>query len=432
MSLERTTYELTRPQNRFFNSLVRFPAFVGGFGSGKTTTGTLKLLSLKFEYPKVDLLYTTPSYPLIRDIFYPTVNEILAGTEWEGKYRVKTSENVIEFGERGEYGRILCRTLHPDKLIGFKVGAAVADELDVLPMAQAEACWNKIISRIRQPFPVIQGADGRPFQYPNQVMATTTPEGFKFCHKFFGSGFFSDRLLVRATTESNPYLPDGYIDSLYASYPAQLVKAYINGMFVNLVSGSVYIFDRFQHACTEEIATGEDLHIGMDFNVNKMATVVHVIRKDGFGNEHALALDEIMGCADTPDVINAIKGRFGGDHKIYVYPDASGGSRDTRNASRSDISLLKLAGFTVDAPKGNPLVRDRVLSVNQGLKNFRYWVNVARCPEVAACLEQQVYADSGAPDKSQGKDHAPDALGYFMNRKFPVIKRKARLTAVAM
>lgn len=423
MSLERTTYELTRPQNRFFNSRERFPAFVGGFGSGKTTTGTLKLLSLKFAYPKIDLLYTTPSYPLIRDIFYPTVTEILEGTEWEQKFRIKTSDNVIEFGERGEYGKILCRTLHPDKLIGFKVGAAVADEIDVLPMAQAEACWNKIISRIRQPFP-----DG----YPNQVMATTTPEGFKFCHKFFGTQYHPDRLLVRASTDTNPYLPQDYVDSLYSTYPPQLVKAYINGLFVNLFSGSVYIFDRNKNGCTEEIATGEDLHIGMDFNVNKMATVIHVIRQDESGRDHALALDEIMGCTDTPDVINAIKGRYGGDHKITVYPDASGGSRDTRNASRSDISLLKLAGFKVDAPKANPLVRDRVLAVNHGLRNYKYWVNIGRCPETAACLEQQVYAESGAPDKSQGKDHAPDALGYFINRKFPVVKRKARVTAVAI
>lgn len=418
-----TDYTLTRPQNRFFLATERFPAFVGGFGSGKTTTGTLKLLSLKFEYPSVDLLYTTPSYPLIRDIFYPTVTEILEGTYWEDKFRIKKSDNVIEFGYRGEYGRILCRTLHPDKLIGFKVGAAVADEIDLLSMAEAEACWNKIISRIRQPFP-----DGR----QNQVMATTTPEGFKFCHKFFGTSKFPDRLLVQAATDTNPYLPQDYVDSLYATYPAQLVKAYIQGHFVNLVSGSVYIFDRHKHACTEEIASGEDLHIGMDFNVNKMATVVHVIREDATGAKHALALDEIMGCADTPDVINAIKGRYGSDHKIMVYPDASGGSRDTRNASRSDISLLKLAGFKVDAPKANPLVRDRILAVNHGLKNFKYWVNIQRCPETATCLEQQVYADSGAPDKSQGKDHAPDALGYFMNRKFPVVKRQARTTAIAV
>lgn len=409
----QTNYKPTRPQNRFLGATDPFVAFVGGFGSGKTTIATLKLLSLKFKYPKVDLLYAAPSYPLIRDIFYPSVAEIVEGTRWETRYNVLSSKNIVDFGP---YGKIYCRTLHPDKLIGFKVGAGVADEIDVLPKRMAEACWNKMIARIRQPFP-----DGR----PGQAMATTTPEGFKFTHDFFGKYQYPGRLLVQAPSTTNPYLPQGYLDNLYATYPEELVKAYILGKFVNMVSGSVYIFDREKHGCNEPIAAKEHLHIGMDFNVNKMATVVHVIR-DG----HVLALSEIMGCADTPGVIKVIKEKFGGRHPITIYPDATGGSRDTRNASQSDITLLRQAGFEVDAPKANPLVRDRVLSINVALKNRRYWVNTARCPELTESLEQQVYTEAGAPDKSQGKDHAPDATGYFMHRRFPVVKREVGVTTV--
>ena len=42
----------------------------------------------------------------------------------------------------------------------------------------------------------------------------------------------------------------------------------------------------------------------------------------------------------------SIKERYAG-HKITIYPDASGNSRKTVNASESDISLLRRAGFTV-------------------------------------------------------------------------------------
>lgn len=409
----QTNYRLTRPQNRFFNATEPFVAFVGGFGSGKTSTAAFKLLALKFAYPKVDLLYSAPTYPLIRDIFYPTVNELLEGTCWEDRYKVKASKNVVDFGK---YGKILCRTLHPDKLIGFKVGAAVADEIDVLSMREATACWNKIIARVRQPFP-----DGR----SGQVMATTTPEGFKFTYEFFGRFKYKNRLLVQAPSTSNPHLPKEYIENLRSAYPEELVNAYINGIFVNLVSGSVYTFNRAIHGCDEEAAPGEHLHVGMDFNVSKMATVIHVIRDD-----HAIAVDEIMGCADTPAAIIALKERYP-RHTITVYPDASGSSRDSRDASRSDITLLTQAGFGISAPRANPLIRDRVLAINIALKERRYWVNTRKCPHLTECLEQQVYTEAGVPDKSQGKDHAPDATGYFMHRKFPVKKNVIHTQAVS-
>lgn len=410
----QSRYTLTPPQNRFFNAREPFVAYVGGFGAGKTYTGTLKLLALKAKYPGVDLLYTTPSYPLIRDIFYPAVEEILEGTFFEDRCRILKSKNVVDFGP---YGKILCRTLHPEKLIGFKVGAAVCDELDVLSKRDATACWNKIIARVRQPFP-----DGR----PGQVMVTTTPEGFKFTYEFFGKYKYKDRLLVQASSRSNPWLPKEYLDNLEAAYPQELVDAYINGRFVNMVSGSVYSFDRAINGTTERIAPNEHLHIGMDFNVMKMATIVHVVRGD-----HALALDEIMGCADTPAAIRAIKERYPG-RGVTVYPDASGSSRDTRNASSSDLDLLRQAGFAVNAPRQNPLVRDRVLAINVALKEHRYWVNPDTCPELAESLEQQCYTEAGAPDKSQGKDHAPDATGYFMHRMFPVRRINMAVRSVLM
>jgi hypothetical protein len=46
-------------------------------------------------------------------------------------------------------------------------------------------------------------------------------------------------------------------------------------------------------------------------------------------------------------------------------------------------------------------------------------------PTVTECLEQQIYDDNGEPDKKAGKDHAPDALGYFLHFKWPIVKPTA-------
>jgi len=59
--------------------------------------------------------------------------------------------------------------------------------------------------------------------------------------------------MVQASTYDNESnLPDDYIPSLFATYPAQLVQAYIDGQFVNLTNGTVYhTFDRALNGCDD-------------------------------------------------------------------------------------------------------------------------------------------------------------------------------------
>ncbi len=45
------------PQAEFVNSRDEFPAFVGGFGSGKTAAGVMRALRLKFANPRQDVDY---------------------------------------------------------------------------------------------------------------------------------------------------------------------------------------------------------------------------------------------------------------------------------------------------------------------------------------------------------------------------------------
>lgn len=109
-----------------------------------------------------------------------------------------------------------------------------------------------------------------------------------------------------------------------------------------------------------------------------------------------------------------------------MYPDASGGSRKSVNASETDIALLRAAGFSVVATAANPPVKDRINAMNAMFCNAqgerRYLVNAETCPTYADHLEQQVWNDQGEPDKSAGNDHTNDAAGYYIHSKFPLIK----------
>jgi hypothetical protein len=147
----------------------------------------------------------------------------------------------------------------------------------------------------------------------------------------------------------------------------------------------------------------------MDFNITNMNAVVNVI--DG---ETPKTVAEITKAYDTPDMIHLIKSRYP-DHKVVVYPDAAGGARKT--SGKSDVKMLKEAGFTVRMRKSNPLVRDRINAMNNAFKDQKgrvnYFVNTDTCPEYTEALEQLPYKN-GEPDKQSGFDHITDAGGYFV------------------
>jgi hypothetical protein len=418
---------LNVPQANFLQLPHKFRGFVAGFGSGKTWVGCSALCKHVWEWPGIDSGYFAPTYPQIRDIFFPTIEEV--AFDWGLKVRTKESDKEVDFYSGGRYrSTTICRSMEkPQTIVGFKIGHALVDELDVLPALKAQHAWRKIIARMRYK---VEGLK-------NGVDVTTTPEGFKFVHQQFVKqlrekphlqGMYG---LVQASTFDNELnLPDDYIPSLMESYPEQLIRAYLNGQFVNLNSGTIYhAYDRALNASQETVQPGEPIFVGMDFNVGKMAAVIHVKR---LGMPHAV--DEIVNAYDTPDMIRQLRerfwlyaeGKYSSTREIRIYPDASGDGRRSVNASTTDLALLKQAGFQVIAPAANPPVKDRINAMNAMFCNAeqvrRYRVNADRCPTYADNLEQQIWDKNGEPDKKQGNDHSNDAGGYFIHKEYPIVK----------
>jgi hypothetical protein len=426
-----TTIELNVPQSSFIAMPQKFRAFVAGYGSGKTWVGSSSLAKHFMEFPRVDAGYFAPTYPQIRDIFYPTVEEALA--PWGFRCDIKQSNKEVHvYQGRTYYGTIICRSMdNPGSIIGFRIGHALVDELDVLTPEKAAQAWRKIIARMRYKIAGLK----------NGVDVTTTPEGFRFVYQQFKQQILEKPELAKlyglvqaSTYDNEANLPDDYIPSLLASYPPQLIEAYINGQFINLQTGSVYqAYNRELNNCDDVIKPADILYIGMDFNVGKMAAIVHVLRE-----KLPRAVDEIINAYDTPDMIRQIKeryweyedGKYKQTHAIRIYPDASGDSRKSVNASETDISLLRAAGFQVICNYANPPVKDRVNSMNAMFCNAlgvrRYLVNKDKCPVYASCLEQQAWAENGEPDKTTGHDHTNDAGGYYIQFEFGINRSRTK------
>lgn len=408
-------FDLNIPQSKFIELPQKYRALVAGYGTGKSVTGCVSSLKHYWEHPKVNQGYFAPTYPQIRDIYFPTIEEVA----FYMGFRVDIKESNKEvhiYNGRFYRGTTICRSMEkPGTIIGFKIGHAHIDELDVLDIKKAKEAWRKIIARLRWKNGNIKnGAD-----------VTTTPEGFKETYRLFVQEVQNNPKLaesyglVQASTYDNEInLPDDYIQSLIDTYPSELIDAYLRGQFVNLTSGTVYrSYNRVAHNSTETIQTNDILRIGMDFNVMKMAATIYVVRENGW---HAVA--ELKDLYDTPDMIRVIKEKWP-EHRVIIYPDATGKNREANNASVSDVTLLQQARFEVKHYSTNPAVKDRVMSTNKQFELGRLWVNAKACPTVASNFEQQAYDANGEPDKKSGHDHQNDASTYPIVYEFPIAQR---------
>ena len=415
----------TQPQADFHAMTCKFPAFVGGFGTGKSETmANQAFMDASHSSDALIGLYE-PTYDLIRLIMAPRIEEKLQ--QYGIRYKYNKSENII-YTSSTQFGDFILRTMdNPARIVGYETYRAHCDELDTLNEDKAREAWGKIIARNRQrPSGIVD-----PF---NRVSAYSTPEGFRFMYKTWGRNPRQGYEMVRASSYTNPFLPPDYLESLKATYEPQVFDAYANGQFVNLTSGSVYCqFSRLHNHTTREWDGRESLHIGCDFNVGRMCSVTHVV--DG---DEPRAVDEITGGYDTPDMIRMIKQRYwkeiGNDEyertcQINIYPDASGKNRKSVGASETDISLMRDAGFSVHVNMKNPAVKDRVNAMNAMLCNSkgerRYLVNTVKCPTYTEKLEQQIYKN-GEPEKD-GSEDVNDAGGYFIAYKYPIQKPIAHI-----
>ena len=180
------------------------------------------------------------------------------------------------------------------------------------------------------------------------------------------------------------------------------------GQFVNVNSESVYSsYNRERNRSKETIIQGENLYVGVDFNVTNMNAVIHVKR-----DKKLYAVGEIVGAYNTQSICEQLKAKYPG-HNFTSNPDASGNAR--RSSGSSDFSILKSNNIKVDAPKKNPSVSERVNAVNLAFEKELYFVDDDACPTYAEALENQSYKD-GVPDKKTGYDHVTEAGGYCVFR----------------
>lgn len=417
----------------------RYIALRAGLGAGKSFAFCAKALHLAAVNcatigDHVGII-CEPTYPLINDVLIPSMEEVLefAGID---DYTLTRTGGTPEFKVQFATGLATIKMRSAEnyrRLVGINAAWAGIDEMDTMDTKLQEEMWVRVNARVRK-----KGAI-------KQTFVTSTPEGHKFMNEVFvekplrDPQFATQVRVIQASSMDNPEIDEDVHKANMANMTEEQVQAWIYGNVVNMTTGTIYRkFNRTDNGTSktlEEVMAHcqntkdirgnslplPELHIGMDFNVDKMAAVVHIIEGD-----MAFAVDEMVGLQDTEQMIRVIKERYPEFKRISIYPDSSGKNRSHANATAdSDIKLLQKAGFNVYFDNVNPPVKDRINAMNVMFCNSegvrRYFVNVRKCPQYTQSLERQVYdPNSGEPKKDGKFDHANDAAGYFIHRKFPI------------
>jgi len=399
--------KLRPAQREFIKSTKLNTGIKGGYQSGKSLSGAIKVITKLLQDPGVPIAYYLPTYALFDDMLIPKFTKLFNDLDITFKHHKQDSKIITPYGE------IWMRSMDtPDRIVSYSVGYSLVDEVDVVHPNKREDAIKRI-----------SGRNSYKKSTKNCIDFVSTPEGFNYMYNYFIKKANDNKLLLTLDTLDNrANLGDGYIDGLREMYDKKLLKAYLHGEFVNLTLGSVYYkFNREQNHSNETIKDYDTLYCGMDFNIGNMSALIHIKR-----NLKPVAVDEITGVYDTSSMINALKDKYP-KKTITIYPDSSGKNRAT-NADKTDIQLLKDAGFRLKYKSTNPPVMDRIKNMNRmfcnGKNEVNYMVNTKMCPEYTEALERMGNDKHGQPDKTSGFDHITESGGYFIYYEYPLRTRR--------
>lgn len=194
-------------QEDFVFSQEPFPAFIGGFGAGKTIGGCLKAFGYTLANPGAHGCITEPVSGMLADPLMETWRELFGdfeGSVWVEKGRLGPNWQ-IDFPSLGSH--ILLRSAEtPGRLIGFKVAWAWMDEAAESEGGSQELAFLNLVARTRQ-----QG-------YGHWVGITTTSAGRDWLWRDWEEKPKPGHKLYKASSFENPHRDQVAVEQMAKVY----------------------------------------------------------------------------------------------------------------------------------------------------------------------------------------------------------------------
>ncbi|WP_227671282.1 terminase large subunit domain-containing protein [Klebsiella variicola] len=146
---------LNIPQAKFLAMQYKFKAYVAGFGSGKTWVGCGGICKGMWEHPKINQGYFAPTYPQIRDIFYPTVEEV--AHDWGLNVKINEGNKEVHFYAGRQYrGTTICRSMEKPQTATL----TPADSTDTVQWTSSDPTIASVVSTGQKTAKVTRNAAG--------------------------------------------------------------------------------------------------------------------------------------------------------------------------------------------------------------------------------------------------------------------------------
>lgn len=251
---------------------AKYIRYSGGVGSGKTLIGCITVLHWAVLHPG-DYLIARQFMPELKDTTYKTFLEVCP-PELIAEVRVADMVVKVHTAVKGKTSTILFRGLEePDKLRSLNLSGFYIDEAAQV----SEVAFMLLQGRLRGP-----GL--------RKGIVTQNPGGHDWAWRWFVKQDHIQNLEVkklflniRAPSLENIHLPDGYIDTMMATWSEERIKREIMGSD-DTFEGQIYNeFDRSIHVVKPfRIPDDWTIRIGMDDGYrNHAAWVYGAINPDG-------------------------------------------------------------------------------------------------------------------------------------------------------
>jgi len=413
-------YDPFLSQKKFHDLGDRFKGFSGPVGSGKSKALCYEALRLAYENPGLPGLIGAPTYPLLRDVTRAIFLEVL--DENNIPHQLHKAVNVISLPECGS--EVLFRTLeHPERLRGTNLAWFGVDEASYCK----EQSWLRLEARLRHPRASRLCGFG-----------AWTPKGFDWVYgRFIGEEKLDGYGAVVAKPFENVALPADFYDRLKGSYDERFYEQEVLGKYLNVFAGQVYwAFDRDTQVGDYPYNPQQPLYWSLDFNVNPMCSLLAQPTDAGeirVIDELALPNSSVQQACEEfrlrTEKLTEKWGQFGRIN-VYLFGDSTGARR--AHASPSCWKIIEqffrdngdAYRMTKRVPASNPLVKDRVNTVNGALRNTEGDSRVfldRKCKELIKDLEQIAWKSDpngrtlNDIDNSDGmRTHTSDAFGYML------------------
>lgn len=425
-------YKLLKSQREFLEIPHEYSldvaVYQGGYGSGKTFSGSLLGILLALKFPGVRGLVGAQTYTLVRDTTLQTYFEHLENFGFvEGvDYEWSSSLQKLTFKNGSE---ILFRHFdEPNKLKSLNLGFVEIEEMSDIPYDT----FKMLLSRMRQK--VKKSWKG----FRHRIFGHTNPEMQRgWVYKTFVENHTPNYRLITAPTTQNIYLPQGFCDELKKLYDEQYYNIFVLAQNAEYNNGLV--IKDFTDANVKDITYQPemDLHISCDFNVDPMCWVLAHKTEDKVFYFDEIAMENTTTSKACEEFYRRYPNHKG---KIIVNGDASGDNRSCTSEYTNYVIIKKKLlqfGYDVDIQikAFNPPIKNRIMAFNAKVhsaeggvclfvdkkcEKLLYNIYNLRYKEGSSRIDIPTYQQIKQTKELKFLSHPIDAASYLVDFYWPI------------